>query len=564
MVSNYHNGGIISKFNKNEFGEIEPQLIQNEEVYIWHGGKASLDQYPFEGDYGNGGIIIEGYRQVDFQDQLGDKDFKVDYNEGNLFFNSSQDGKTVRATYYGIGKEWISANRVATEVTQNGDIAQTLQDQVVDLDKRIVIMDKIKEDYLHATHTDLVKMMPFRSFVCKDDVCYKIDLEFGYYNPRIDILFILEDGVLLVENKHYEIDGLTVKLNGFCFKKGETITYFVLKGVKDLPPVGSDGSSLMDGSVNINKLTQDLQERIKSIQHFEAVEIFPKTPKIFIAPLDETIRFQLDIPQYNPNVDRVKLNYQGVSLREDVNFKMDGNEVQLGFPLKKGEKIECQVWRLDTKLPEVGSDGSRIMNGSITKEKLSSDIQTKLDNIDTNVNVQNGIKKLTEERDELKSEIKNTTSKLTQDISNKLDSSYTQTIQDKLNEKADKSILPNMDNYYTKFATDTLIDNKFSYKTTFAKQSWGATDGYILMNDFKINVFSFIVKANTTRTYNFPIAFKEIAFAPIISSVVPKNDYNIWCTMGKYAVTEYTNTSITAVNYDQEHAAWVTVLIMGK
>lgn len=56
---------------------------------------------------------------------LEENQFRVDYNEGVLFFHASKEGKTLTAAYSGRGSHFLSAGRVYTEIV-DGEIIQTL------------------------------------------------------------------------------------------------------------------------------------------------------------------------------------------------------------------------------------------------------------------------------------------------------------------------------------------------------------------------------------------------------------------------------------------------------
>ena len=54
--------------------------------------------------------------------------YKVDYNNGIVYFHPSREGLTCLFTYVGTGSYYLNASRIYTELNSNGDIIQTLKD----------------------------------------------------------------------------------------------------------------------------------------------------------------------------------------------------------------------------------------------------------------------------------------------------------------------------------------------------------------------------------------------------------------------------------------------------
>jgi hypothetical protein len=55
-------------------------------------------------------------------------EFQVNYNNGNIIFNTANNGKQFVATYMGTGAIYVSAQRIATSIDDNGNITQFLSD----------------------------------------------------------------------------------------------------------------------------------------------------------------------------------------------------------------------------------------------------------------------------------------------------------------------------------------------------------------------------------------------------------------------------------------------------
>lgn len=74
-------------------------------------------------------VIISGYVEIDEVPKTGLESIKfiVDYNEGIIQFNASEEGKTLSLTYKGRGNHYVSAARIWTEESL-GNVTQTLAD----------------------------------------------------------------------------------------------------------------------------------------------------------------------------------------------------------------------------------------------------------------------------------------------------------------------------------------------------------------------------------------------------------------------------------------------------
>lgn len=75
-------------------------------------------------------VEIANYSEVvisDFEDDLiTSSQFKVNYLDGRIFFNPSEEGKTVQVKYFGRGLVYIPDSRIYTKVDDNGNVSQTL------------------------------------------------------------------------------------------------------------------------------------------------------------------------------------------------------------------------------------------------------------------------------------------------------------------------------------------------------------------------------------------------------------------------------------------------------
>lgn len=102
----------------------------------------------------------------------------------------------------------------------------------------------------------------------------------------------------------------------------------------------------------------------------------------FVATIDNTTTFTVPMGIYNPVVDILKLYRNNVPMFEGDNYSRLGAEITLGFTINTGEIIKCEVMKaVINETPT--ADGSNMMNGSITKVKLSADVQNTLNTADS-------------------------------------------------------------------------------------------------------------------------------------------------------------------------------------
>lgn len=88
-------------------------------------------------------IYIEGFTEVFDIERLDKKNFKVDYNQGIIYFHPFNVGKTVSIEYYGTGYELISASRVFTKVDKYGNIIDTLESILERSDLQLKLIESL-------------------------------------------------------------------------------------------------------------------------------------------------------------------------------------------------------------------------------------------------------------------------------------------------------------------------------------------------------------------------------------------------------------------------------------
>ncbi|MFC3749255.1 hypothetical protein [Paenibacillus sp. GCM10012306] len=106
-------------------------------------------------------VRISGYFEVPTSENnnLAVNEYRVDYNEGLVYFHSSAEGKSLTAIYKGRGNHYVSSARVWT-VEQDGNVKQTLKDFVDKSNEKIIEIDgkiaesKIATDKANAAATN--------------------------------------------------------------------------------------------------------------------------------------------------------------------------------------------------------------------------------------------------------------------------------------------------------------------------------------------------------------------------------------------------------------------------
>ena len=75
-------------------------------------------------------LNIEGYSEVFDVENVGAKEYKVDYANGVVYFNPVNIGKTITIDYKGIGCELIYCSRVASKLDVYGNVVETLEEMI--------------------------------------------------------------------------------------------------------------------------------------------------------------------------------------------------------------------------------------------------------------------------------------------------------------------------------------------------------------------------------------------------------------------------------------------------
>ena len=145
---------IITKRNTDsESNPISVSLIETRQIS--DGAFIVLKQVPDELYRVN----VQGYTEVFDVERLKVHEFKVDYEQGIVYFHPKAIGKTIVVEYYGKGYELISASRVFTKYDKYGNVIETLEDVIDSVYKIKPTLDRISksEELIDQIHSDLDK-----------------------------------------------------------------------------------------------------------------------------------------------------------------------------------------------------------------------------------------------------------------------------------------------------------------------------------------------------------------------------------------------------------------------
>ena len=145
---------IITKRNTDsESNPISVSLIETRQIF--DGAFIVLKQVPDELYRVN----VQGYTEVFDVERLKVHEFKVDYEQGIVYFHPKAIGKTIVVEYYGKGYELISASRVFTKYDKYGNVIETLEDVIDSVYKIKPTLDRISksEELIDQIHSDLDK-----------------------------------------------------------------------------------------------------------------------------------------------------------------------------------------------------------------------------------------------------------------------------------------------------------------------------------------------------------------------------------------------------------------------
>ena len=146
---------IITKRNTDSEGNpISVYLIETKKIFS-DGSFIVLKQIPDELER----VTIHGYKEVFDVERMKVHEFKVDYEQGIVYFHPKAIGKTIVVEYYGRGYELISASRIFTKYDKFGNVIETLEDVIDSVYKIKPTLDRISksEELMCQIHSDLDK-----------------------------------------------------------------------------------------------------------------------------------------------------------------------------------------------------------------------------------------------------------------------------------------------------------------------------------------------------------------------------------------------------------------------
>lgn len=190
---------VITKRNTDKEGNTVAIKIY-ETRRITTDGLIALKQIPDELHRVN----IDGYTEVYADNILEENEFRVDYSQGIVYFNSARLGEFVDIEYYGIGYELIHVNRIFTD-SENG-VVETLEELIEDVNNAVVTKGIIKENYKTTVLANQLKYNS-TSELYEYTLVHNLNsnkIIVGVYNvsdePCLDLCKPIDSNTLLVRN----------------------------------------------------------------------------------------------------------------------------------------------------------------------------------------------------------------------------------------------------------------------------------------------------------------------------------------------------------------------------
>ena len=185
---------IITKRNTDsESNPISVSLIETRQIF--DGAFIVLKQVPDELYRVN----VQGYTEVFDVERLKVHEFKVDYEQGIVYFHPKAIGKTIVVEYYGRGYELISASRIFTKYDKFGNVIETLEDVIEKIHEINPILDKFADNeklinQFNADIEDAKELQPILHNDIMQGTQTKQQLEESIANAQNDIATIKATG----------------------------------------------------------------------------------------------------------------------------------------------------------------------------------------------------------------------------------------------------------------------------------------------------------------------------------------------------------------------------------
>ncbi len=198
---------IITKRNTDSEGNpFSVYLIETKKIFS-DGAFIVLKQIPDELER----VIIQGYKEVFDVERMKVHEFKVDYEQGVVYFHPKAIGKTIVVEYYGKGYELISASRIFTKYDKYGNVVETLEDVFDNVYEIKPILDKLSEndrliDQLNSDVKEAKEIQPLLHSDIIRGTQTKQQLEESIANAQDDIATISATGnveMLVSTNEWY-------------------------------------------------------------------------------------------------------------------------------------------------------------------------------------------------------------------------------------------------------------------------------------------------------------------------------------------------------------------------
>jgi len=115
------------RIDKMRSGTAEDPYIYLQEPHKIVNQKIILQEYPDEGQK----VVIDNFVETKLTSPTIGQ-FYCDYLNGILFFNSSNEGQSIIANYYGKGISFLASSRIWLE-QNNGEVTKTLEDLIIEV-----------------------------------------------------------------------------------------------------------------------------------------------------------------------------------------------------------------------------------------------------------------------------------------------------------------------------------------------------------------------------------------------------------------------------------------------
>lgn len=222
---------ILTKRNTDKHGNpISVKQIETKQVSTIHNTiplNYSIDR--------NHPIVITGFYQIYNQDEISNNTFFADYDQGILYFHSSQVGKSLTVTYMGTGYILISSNRIyryskvngaqgnvsiessfekienlLNTVIKDGNSLDSTKAEVVaartDADGKTYPSLGSRLDDMTSKLNNLNTILRYEKKIDVATPTSTINIGIAEYEPKTDIINLYLSGVRMIEDVDFRVD----------------------------------------------------------------------------------------------------------------------------------------------------------------------------------------------------------------------------------------------------------------------------------------------------------------------------------------------------------------------